>query len=203
MFVTLALLAGRGYLEGVRGRLSLRVASEIWDVVSDYGADLLLLAIVLIGLMVVNPDVMADIKVALPWVPLAFILAGVALAIRAYHGGRVVGSPAWWAALVLVVVGCASAWFGFTFVMEAAGHEYLERHPSAFWETLRNMRSDLSPELNMATFLWAGPALALVFLWMMLASVVATVRGARRPKHAPADRAQAAVVAEDQADGKQ
>jgi len=117
MFVALAMVAGRSYLEGPRGRLSLRVASEIWDVVTDYGADLLLLAILLIGVMIVNPDVMADIKVALPWLPLAFILAGAALAIRACRGGRVVGSAAWWAVLVLMVVGCASAWFGFTFVI--------------------------------------------------------------------------------------
>jgi hypothetical protein len=203
MFIALAMLAGRGYLDEIRSRLSLRVAGEIWDVVTEYGADLLLLVIMLIGLMVVNPDVMADIKVALPWLPLAFLLAGVALAIRACHGGRLVGSAAWYAALALVVIGCASAWFGFTFVMEAAGHEYLDQHPSALWESLRNMRSDLNPELNMTVFSWAGPALAFVFLWMMLASVVSTVRGTRRPKHVPADRTQAAVVPEDRADGKQ
>lgn len=202
LFVALVLLVGRAYLDGVRHRLSLRVAREVWDVVADYGADLLLLVVVLIGLMIVNVDVMADIKVALPWVPLGFILAGIALAVRACHGGRAIRSASWWAALGLVALGSASAWFGFTFVMEAAGHEYLEDHPSAFWESLRNMRSDLNPELNMATFLWAGPALALVFLWMMLASVVATVRGARHRKHTPVDRTSAVDAPQEAADDR-
>ncbi len=205
LFVALALVAGRSYLEGIRARLSLRVASEVWDVLTDYGADLLLFGIVVIGLMVVNPDVMADIKVALPWVPLAFVLAGVALVIRAFHGGRVVGSKSWWAALVLIAVGCAAAWFGFTFVMEAAGKEYLERHPSALWQTLRNMRSDLNPDFNVATFLWAGPTLALVFLWAMATGVVGTVRWARQRGPAPGDGrvAQRTVIQEGQTHGQE
>ena len=200
LFVALALVAGRGYLEGIRARLSLRVAGEVWDVLTDYGPDVLLFGIVLVGLMIVNPDIMADIKVGLPWVPLAFVLAGAALVIRVFHGGRMVGSPSWWAALALLVVGCAAAWFGFTFVMEAAGHEYLDRHPSAMWEALRNMRSDLNPDFNMTTFLWAGPALALVFLWAVVAGVVGTVRWGRQRGYPPAEgrTAQRVAIPEDQ-----
>jgi len=66
-FFVLALVAGRGYLESLNARLSLRVAIEMWETLTDFGADLLLLISALIGLFVTNLDIMADIKIAVPW----------------------------------------------------------------------------------------------------------------------------------------
>jgi hypothetical protein len=129
-------------------------------------------------------DIMADIKIGLPWVPLAFVLMTVALVVRLFHGGGVVGSRAWCVALVLLALGCVANWFGFTFVMEGAGDEYLELHPEAksFWSAMENMRSNKNPNLAMATFVWAAPALALTFVWAVVAGAIRSVRWARTPK---------------------
>jgi hypothetical protein len=180
-FVILGLVAGRAYLEAIKQRLSLRVASEVWEAFTDLGADLLLLAVALVGLFLTNMDIMADIKIAVPWVPLGFLLLAIALVVRTCHGGSAVGSRAWRTALGLLAAGCLSCWFGFTFVMEAAGKEYLELHPSASaaWTALSNMRSDRNPDLAMATFLWAGPGFLLVFAWGVLAGLARTLRWAR------------------------
>jgi hypothetical protein len=142
-FVILALVAGRAYLETLKNRLTLRVATEVWEAGTDLGLDMLLFAVVLVGLFVINPDIMADIKIALPWVPLAFVLMAVVLVIRVCYGGREVGSRAWWAAVTLLALAGLANWFGFTFVMEAAGEEYLALHPNAqVWVALSRLRSD-------------------------------------------------------------
>ena len=180
-FVILALVAGRAYQEALKERLSLRVAVEAWETLTDLGADLLLLGVALVGILLTNMDIMADIKVAVPWVPLGFLLMTVALVLRTCHGGSAVGTRAWWAALGLIGVGCLLCWFGFTFVMEAAGDEYLELNPgaTAAWTALSNMRSDLNQNLAMTTFVWAGPGFLLVFAWGALAGLARTVRWAR------------------------
>jgi hypothetical protein len=167
-FVILTLIVSRCYLEGIRRRLTLRLAAEAWEVGADVLIDLLLGFVVLVGFFIINPDIMADIKIGVPWVPLAMVLMAVALVLRMFHGGRVAGSTAWWSVLGLLVVACAANWFGFTFVMEAAGEEYLKGHAESMWPTLQRMRSDFNPDLAMATFQWANPALLLVFLWAVI-----------------------------------
>ena len=185
-FIALGLLAGRAYLEKYRLRLSLRVAVEAWDTVVELLTDGILLTILLVGVLVTNMDIMADIKIALPWVPLGFVLAGVALVLRLCHGGRRVGSKAWWGALTAMGIGCAAQWFGFTFVMESAGDEYLALHPAArgTWTALTNMRSNMNPDLSMATFRIAAPALALIIVWAVVVGVIQSLR--TTPSEAPA-----------------
>ncbi len=179
-FVILALIAGRPYLESVRQRLSLRLAAETWETGTDVLIDLLLGVVALTGLLLINPDIMSDIKIGLPWVPLAMVLMAIALVLRIFYGARVVGSAAWWSVLGLLLVACASNWFGFTFVMEAAGDEYLKGQTASVWLQLQQMRSDFNPGLAMATFQWANPALVVVFLWAVITGAVRTARGGRR-----------------------
>jgi hypothetical protein len=180
-FVALGLFAGRAYLEKLKSRMSLRVATEAWESFADLGVDVLLAGVALVGLLVTNMDIMADIKIGLPFVPLAFLLMTIALVVRLFHGGSVVGSQAWMVTLALLALGCLANWFGFTFVMEGAGDEYLELHPgaAAFWNGLNHMRSNKNPDLAMATFVWAGPGLLLVFGW---AVVVGAIRSAQWAK---------------------
>ena len=97
-FLIIGLVAARGYLERFKAKLSLRVAIEAWETLIDLGADFLLLVVALIGLFITNTDIMADIKIALPWVPLAFLLMGAALIVRAFYGGHKPGSRPWWIA---------------------------------------------------------------------------------------------------------
>jgi hypothetical protein len=181
-FVILAMVAGRCYLESVRSRLTLRVAAEVWEAGADLLIDAAMGFVALVGLFITNPDIMADIKIGLPWVPLAMVLMAVALVIRAYHGGRAVGSTAWWVVLVVVAVACAANWFGFTFVMEAAGEEYLKNKPESLWPALQRMRSDFNPDLAMTTFRWANPALVLVFVWAVVVGAVRSCRAGQQPK---------------------
>ena len=184
-FVILAMVAGRCYLDGVRRRLTLRVAAEVWEVGADVLIDATMGFVALVGLFITNPDIMADIKIGLPWVPLAMVLMAVALVIRAFHGGRAVGSVAWWIVLGLIAVACAANWFGFTFVMEAAGEEYLKKQPDSWWPALQRMRSDFNPDLVMATFRWANPALVLVFVWAVVAGAARSCRASQQPKAGP------------------
>jgi hypothetical protein len=179
-FAILALVAGRAHLDKLKRGLTLRVASEVWETGADLLVDVLLFGVVLAGLFFINPDIMADIKIGVPWVPLAMVLLAVALVLRACHGGRVIGSTAWWVAFVLIVLACAANWFGFTFVMEAAGDEYIKDKTQSLWPVLQRMRSDKNPELALLTFQLANPALVLVFLWGIIAGVIQTRRGVSR-----------------------
>lgn len=186
-FVALGLFAGRAYLERLKSRMSLRVATEMWESLADLGVDALLTAVALIGLLVTNMDIMADIKIGLPFVPLAFLLMTIALVVRLFHGGSVVGSKAWMVTLVLLGLGCLSNWFGFTFIMEGAGDEYLDLHKSsaALWNSFEHMRSNQNPDLAMATFVWACPGLLLTFVWAVVAGAIRSARWAKERKSSP------------------
>jgi len=176
IFIALGLMACRAYLEGFRGKLVLRLSVELWDLIMDLLTDLLLLFVVLIGMFTCNPDIMADIKIALPWIPLAQLLAGVALLLRAFAGGKRVGAASWWLALGLVALAGALSWFGFTFVMEGASDEYSVFATSQFWQAVHAMRSDVNRELALTTFAWAAPAFAALFLVSMGIGLRGTVR---------------------------
>src|ERR1035438_9781486 len=64
-FVILAMVAGRCYLDDVRRRLTLRVAAEVWEVGADVLIDAAMGLVALVGLFIINPDIMADIKIGL------------------------------------------------------------------------------------------------------------------------------------------
>ena len=179
-FVILALVVGRAYLENIRNRFTLRITAEVLDIGSDLLIDVWLGFVTLVGLFIINPDIMSDIKVGLPWVPLAMVLTAAALVVRVWHGGRQPGSSAWWVVFVLLATACVSNWFGFTFVMEAAGEEYLKPNEPSIWLLLQQMRSDFNPSLAMTTFLWANPAMVLILAW---GAIVGAKRSSRcRPK---------------------
>ncbi len=193
-FLIVGLVAARGYLETFKARLSLRVAIEAWETLIDLAADFLLLIAALIGLFITNTDIMADIKVAVPWVPLAFLLLGAALIVRAFYGGHRPGSRAWWVALSLIVVGCVLNWFGFTFVMEAPGDEYLHLPLADTLIGLARMRSNENPGLTMITFFCLAPLFALEFLWATIAAVLHTRQWLKKHENI-AERARNPVAA--------
>lgn len=177
IFVILALVAGRGYLQRARKTLTLRVASEVWDLAADYFPDLLLLIVFLIGVSVTNLDIMADIKLGLPFVPLAFAFSGAALVIRAFHNGRTPGTAGWRVAFALIAAAAICGWFGFTFIMEAAGDEYFRAGiVSGPWSSLMHLRSDLNPSFAEASFHWIAPLDALVAVWATAAAARQTMQ---------------------------
>jgi hypothetical protein len=137
--------------------------------------DFLLVVTVVIGYMLLNPDIMADIKMAVPLGPIATILFALALGLRLFHGGHDAVSPNYRRALYLMIAANAVNIVGFTFVMEAASDEYLAKHPSAAWEYIKtHFRSSADPhglELAEATFWICFPILTAVCAWGVAAAL--------------------------------
>lgn len=178
--ILLGLLAGgltlaQEYRRALEGRLSLRVSTELWRVGTILAVDLLLAVVVLVGYLVLNPDVLADIKVAVPFQPVATVLFAWALTVRLFRGGHEPGSRTGRLARGLIVAANAINLVGFTFVMEAASGEYLARHPSAVWAWIKiHLRSNADPhglELAQATFWACFPLLVLVLGWGVVAGL--------------------------------
>lgn len=159
----------QGYYQSLEKHLSLRVSIELWRLFTVLMADMLLVVVVLVGYLVLNPDIMADIKMAIPFYPITTILFSIALVLRLFHGGHEVGSKNYFRSLYLMFAANIINIVGFTFVAEAPSGEYLAGHPSAFWDYIKNhLRSDADPcglELTQATFYICFPILLAVSVW--------------------------------------
>ncbi|NOY23061.1 MAG: hypothetical protein GXO70_06090 [Acidobacteria bacterium] len=168
-FFALGLAIAQGYFASLRERLTLRVSIELWDVILVLLTDMFLVIVVLLGFLVLNPDIMADIKIALPFVPLGTVLFAVALVIRLFYGGHRAGSPHFRLALWLMFLASFVQAVGFSLIMEAPSTEYLALHPSSFWDFVKtHLRSNASPhglELAQWTFWILFPILMAVFVW--------------------------------------
>ncbi len=171
-FLAFALvLAGAGYRDMVRSRLTLRLTNEtlhaIWDVV----ADVLLFESVLMGFVLFSRDVMSEVALPLPLLPLATLALLIGLGLRAFYGGRVPGARAWWGAVGLIGTACALNWIGLSYVMNGPDAEWLSRHPSAVWSFWFSLRSNENPGLAAQTFLWMQPALLIACLWLVVSAL--------------------------------
>jgi len=134
--------------------------------------DILLTTVVIIGFAVMNPDIMADIKMAVPFVPVATVLFAIALFLRLFRGGHRIGTRSFNSALWILFGANMINVIGFSLVMEAPSSEYLDIHPSAFWTFVKtNLRSNSNLELTQITFAICFPILMAVFLWGFAAGV--------------------------------
>jgi hypothetical protein len=167
--VALGLALAQDYYRALEKHLSLRVSIEWWRVLTVAVVDILLTVVVVIGYLVLNPDIMADIKVAVPFCPIATVLFAIALVVRLFCGGHKPGTPSNLASLYTMLAANAINIVGFTFIMEAASGEYLENHPSAGWKFIKeHFRSNADPaglELTQITFYIAFPVLMAVLVW--------------------------------------
>ncbi|MDQ7826841.1 MAG: hypothetical protein RDV48_28845 [Candidatus Eremiobacteraeota bacterium] len=162
----MALALVQQYYRSLEKLLTLRVSIEVWKVTTTLVVDVLLAVVVAAGYLVLNPDIMADIKIALPFVPAATILFAIALVLRLFHGGHHLSHKNFLTSLWCMFLANILNIVGFTFVMEAPAKEYLQAHPSPFWIFLKTqLRSNVNLELSQLTFLVAFPLLILVFLW--------------------------------------
>ncbi len=163
------------YFASLRRRLTLRVSLEWWDVFSVLLVDVFLAFTVTVGFIILNPDIMADIKVAVPFVPLATVLFALALLLRLLHGGHTPGKPAFLRAVWLMFVANLVNIVGFSLIMEAPSGEYLELHPSSFWTFIKShLRSNASPhglELNQISFYIFFPILLVMFVYAFYRAV--------------------------------
>ena len=159
----------QSYYRAIEKHLTLRVSIEIWRAMTVVLVDVLLVCVVLVGYLTLNPDIMADIKMAVPFYPIAALLFAAALVTRLFHGGHEAGSPCYFTALWLMAAANAVNVVGFTFVAEAPSGEYLETHPSPFWTYVKtHLRSNADPaglELTQITFYICFPLLMLILAW--------------------------------------
>ena len=132
------LAIAQDYFNALERHLSLRISIEVWRILTVLVVDILLLIVVLVGYVVLNPDIMADIKIAVPFCPLATLLFAVVLILRLFHGGHEVGSKNYMRSLYLMLTANAINMFGFTIVMETPRQSIWKVHPSAFWEYIKS-----------------------------------------------------------------
>lgn len=163
---TFVLHLGRGYFERIVRQLQAKMAEEMWWVTYLLARDISLFAAVLIGFLVLNPDLMADIKIGLPFVPVATVLMAWAGLVKLTSRGPG-DSAAQRRTTTLLALAAASNTIGYTLVMEAPGHEYAH-FKTAFWQTMRSLRSNANPELAIWTFYVCFAAMVVLVIAFML-----------------------------------
>ncbi len=147
----------QAYYDRTLADFRLRLSGENWGLVFLAVRDGSLFLAFALGLLFINPDIMADIKLAVPFMPLGTVFLGWALVVKLAtdirRDGKVAGLF-----LGLLSVAVLLQFFGYTFVMEAAPGEW-RAGQTGFWTALRGMRSNVNPELAMATFYVCFPLL--------------------------------------------
>jgi len=163
--------AASPYYRRATSEFKLKISSENFGIIFLWIRDLALFASFGIGAMLINPDIFADIKLALPFVPLGVVLLGFALVVKVHRnleGDRRDRKLFMW----LLSLSALLQYFGFVFVMEAAPSEWVSSGKAGrFWAFLRGLRSNLNPDLSMWTFYLVFPLLAVVFLLLILGGV--------------------------------
>jgi hypothetical protein len=141
---------GRPYFERILSRFTLRVAADLWWMVYVVLRDGTLLFALLFGFLNLNLDLMADIKVGLPFVPLGTVALSVALVMKVFYNTEDVNKSfrisTYW-----VTIGALLNTMGYVLVMEAPGAEYAVAK-TAFWQLMHSWRSNENPEFATITF---------------------------------------------------
>jgi hypothetical protein len=165
-----ALHVGRAYFERVMSRLSLRVAADLWWLGYLVMRDGSLFAAALLGLLGLNLDLMADIKIGLPFVPLATVCTVAALSVKVLWNADAKGRAAQWVLGLVASAGLLDT-IGYVFVMEAPGDEYAAAQ-TAFWQLMKSWRSNLNPGLSTATFYVTAALLTFLVVLAMTKAIV-------------------------------
>ncbi len=117
--VTLLLHIGRAYFERILGRLTLRVAADLWWLLYIALRDATLFVAVLFGFWGLNLDLMADIKIALPFVPLGTVVLAGALWLKVFGNAEDLNRR--YRAVTLLVC-CGAVLNTLGYVMHKGGH---------------------------------------------------------------------------------
>jgi hypothetical protein len=167
--VSFLLHIGRPYFDRILSRFSLRVAADLWWIVYIVLRDGTLFVAVLFGFLNLNLDLMADIKVGLPFVPLGTVALAAALLVKVFRNAEDV-NRSFRRATYLVFLGALLNTIGYVLVMEAPGEEYSAAR-TAFWHWAESLRSNENPHLATITFYVSW---VLLFFLALAATVKAT-----------------------------
>jgi hypothetical protein len=148
--ISFLLHIGRPYFDRIISRFTLRVAADLWWIVYIILRDGTLFISVLFGFLNLNLDLMADVKIGLPFVPLGTVALAAALLIKIFKNTEDI-NKSFRISTYLVMLGAFLNTIGYVLVMEAPGDEYAIAK-TAFWETMRSWRSNANPELATITF---------------------------------------------------
>ena len=164
---SLGLIIIQNYYSSLQKYLTLRVSVEVWELLTILITDIFIAITVIIGFIILNPDIMADVKAAVPFEPLATTIFAAALIIRLFFNGHKVNNKNFKVSTWLVFIANFINIIGFTFVMEAPGKEYLDIHPSRFWDFIKAyLRSNSAPhglETAQISFYIFYPILLIIF----------------------------------------
>lgn len=160
--LSFALHIGRPYFDRILGRFTLKVAADIWWEIYIILRDGSLFIAVLLGFLSLNPDLMADIKIGLPFVPLGTVALTMALMSKLFRNAEDV-NRSYIRTVYWVTLGAFLNVFGYVFIMEAPGEEYASAQ-SAFWKLMVSLRSTQNAPLAMTTFYVAFGLMALIAL---------------------------------------
>ena len=173
--IALGLAIVQQYYKSLEEYLTLRVSVEVWNLVVTILVDILLAIVMVIGLLVFNLDIMADIKMAIPFTPIAIILFVIALFLRLFYGGHKPSNPNFLRSIWVLFVANIINIIGFTFVMEPPGSEYFGDHSSAFWTFINtHLKSNADPHglaLSKLAFYIFYPILIIVLIWGFASAV--------------------------------
>ncbi|AFN74028.1 hypothetical protein MROS_0786 [Melioribacter roseus P3M-2] len=152
---------GRPYFERILSRMTLRVAADLWWLIYIILRDGLLFFSVLFIFLNVNLDLMADIKIGLPFVPFGMVVLVISLIIKVFRNTEDYNKLSK-INNYIIAFGAFLNFIGYVLVMEAPGDEY----PAAkqpFWQTTKSLRSNLNPELSTVVFYITFVLLILTF----------------------------------------
>lgn len=162
LVIGFALHCGQAYYQRLVRQFKLRLSGEHWAVLFLAIRDGSLFLAFAIGILMINPDIMADIKLAVPFIPLGTVALGWALVVHlGWDTDQATRARTLFLGLLALAV-CLYL-FGYTFVMEAAPTEWLAEGHGRFWHLMRSMRSNENPNLSFATFYVCFPLLVTCF----------------------------------------
>jgi hypothetical protein len=154
----------QGFFNESQGKFYFRVSRENWSILFFLIRDFSLFAAFGISLLLINPDMFADVKLPMPFFPLATVLLGVALIfkLKGKMSGNLMQERLFNVFLISAIV---VQYTGFVLVMEAAPTDWVHGgYASDFWLALRSLRSNVNPALSMWSFLLSFPALIVIFI---------------------------------------
>lgn len=152
---------GRPYFERILSRMTLRVAADLWWLIYIILRDGLLFFAVLFIFLNVNLDLMADIKVGLPFVPIGMVVLVIALIIKVFRNTEDYNKLSKVNNYV-IAFGAFLNFLGYLLVMEAPGDEYAAAQ-QPFWQLMKSMRSNVNPWLSTIVFYIAFGLLIITF----------------------------------------
>jgi len=141
---------GRPYFERILSRMTLRVAADVWWLIYIILRDGLLFFAVLFILLNVNLDLMADIKVGLPFVPFGMVVLVISLIIKVFRNTEDFNKLAK-INNYIITLGAFLNFLGYLLIMEAPGDEYAAAK-EPFWMFMKSLRSNLNPWLSTVVF---------------------------------------------------